>query len=403
MPDLPTVSIIIPTYNRSALLKRALLSCLEQTYQDFEIIVVDDGSTDDTKLMVESLSCDKIRYVFQTNRGRSTARNKAISLAQGKYITFLDSDDEYMPNKLEIGVRALDENPQYGAIYSAAYNVDINGQLHPYVYPAPSSGWIYKEIALYLPLTICLPTVMVRKEVFEKVGIFDVKQNRFEDTDMWRRISKKYQFLAIDQPLCRIRYHEGNEMEHPEIIYKALKYYTAKVLREDSLRYGLELRFLAARLCVHYGLAIRNNKNPLYLPYSYPIFRMALRYQPFWFALHGLAEYLDPETAKPVKAILLFRKRVYKLVRLLRTQKLPASVYMRFYSGMPPEEREANRARLERETETCKHLPVLVTRLACTIFCAMFGKLETEKKTEVEKPTIASGAESKQELAARKG
>jgi glycosyltransferase involved in cell wall biosynthesis len=373
---LPTVSIIIPTYNRSALLKQALASCLEQTYQDFEIIVVDDGSTDDTKQTVESLNSKKIRYIYQENCGRSKARNKAISLAQGKYITFLDSDDEYMPNKLEVGVSALNQNPQYGAIYSSAYNVDIDGNLHPYVYPAPCSGWIYKEITLYLPLTLCLPTVMVRKEVFQKVGAFDENQNRFEDTDMWRRISKKYQFLAIDQPLCRIRYHEGNEMEHPEVIYQALKYYTEKVLREDTLRYGLGLRFLAARLCVHYGLAVRNHKNPEYMPYSYQIYRMALKYQPFWFILTGQGDYLDKELPAPICAFLRFRSRTHRLVRVLRTKKLPNAVYARFYSGLAPKDWKRNRAQLDRETEACTAFPILFSRIACTVFCAIFGELE---------------------------
>lgn len=381
---MPTVSIIIPTYNRSALLKQALLSCLEQTYQDFEIIVVDDGSTDDTKQVVESLGSSKIRYFFQENCGRSKARNRAISLAEGKYITFLDSDDEYLPNKLEVGVKALDENPQYGAIYSSAYNVDIKGKLHPYVYPAPSSGWIYKEITLYLPLTICLPTVMARKEVFKKVGVFDEKQNRFEDTDMWRRISKEYQFLAIDQPLCRIRYHEGNEMEHPEIIYQALKYYTQKVLREDTLRYGLELRFLAARLCVHYGLAVRNNKNPEYKPYSHQIFRMALRYQPFWFLMTDHTDKLDIETAKSISVLLRFPRRACQLIRLLRTHELPFAIYAKLYSGLITKDWEDNRPRLEIEAETCNRLPVQLSRVACTVFCAIFGKIEKEETREKE-------------------
>lgn len=325
----PSVSIIIPTYNRSHLLKEALLSCLAQTYQDFEVIVVDDGSTDDTKQVVESLGNDKIKYVYQTNCGRSKARNKAIKMAQGKYITFLDSDDCYLPNKLEVNVKALEENSAYGAVYSAAYNVDINGKRHPYVYPAPVSGWIYKEIALYLPLTICLPTVMARREVFQKVGVFDERQSRFEDTDMWRRISKKFQFLAIDEPLCNIRYHVGNEMEHPEIVYKALKYYTGKVLREDTLRYGLELRFLAARLCVHYGLAVFNNVNPEYKQHSHQIFRYALQLSPIWFVKANFTDYLDNSTAIKIRKLLTIRHEALVIIRAIKSGELGAELELR--------------------------------------------------------------------------
>ncbi|MCC7528089.1 MAG: glycosyltransferase family 2 protein [Candidatus Melainabacteria bacterium] len=312
---MPTVSVIIPTYNRSYLLRQALLSCLAQTYQDFEILVADDGSTDDTREVVESLNSDKIQYLYQTNSGRSTARNRAIKQAQGKYITFLDSDDLYLPQKLAVEVKALDENPSFGMVYSSAYNIDINGKLHPYVYPAPTSGWIYKDIALYLPLTICLPTVMARREIFSKVGVFDERQNRFEDTDMWRRISKKYRILAIDEPLCKIRYHEGNEMEHPERVFEALKSYTNKVLWEDTLRYGLHLRFLAARLCVHYGLAVRNHINPEYKRYSYQFFRLALKYSPYWFVKRRLIDYLDQETAAPIVRLLQIRRKALDILK----------------------------------------------------------------------------------------
>lgn len=327
--SLPTVSIIIPTFNRSALLKQALISCMEQTYQDFEVIIIDDGSTDDTKQMVEGLNSKKITYIYQENCGRSRARNKALTLAKGKYITFLDSDDLYLPNKLEVEVKALEENPSFGAVCSAALNVDINGKLHPYVYQVPPSGWIYKDIALYIPYTICLPTVMAHRKVFDKVGLFDTQQNRFEDTDMWRRIAKNYKFFTISEPLCKIRYHEGNEMEHPELVYESVKYYIDKVIREDWLKYGLKLRFLAARLCAHYGLAVRNHKNPEYKQYSYQFFRLALKLSPYWFVMTGLTDYLDNETALPIRKILRVRRLTIKASRMAISGELLPEIYAR--------------------------------------------------------------------------
>ncbi len=327
---MPTVSIVIPTYNRSDLLKVALISCLEQTYRDFEVIVVDDGSTDDTKQMVESLNSEKVQYIYQENCGRSKARNNGIAQARGKYITFLDSDDIYLPQKLAVQVKTLDQNPAFGMVYSSAFNVDIDGEIHPYVYPATASGNIYKEIALYLPLTICLPTVMARREVFEKVGVFDERQNRFEDTDMWRRISKQYKILAIEEPLCKIRYHEGNEMEHPDKIFKALKYYTEKVLREDTLRYGFHLRFLAAHLCAHYGLAVHNHVNPAYQQYSHHFIRLAFKYSPLWCLRRGLTYYLDKKTAAPILGLMRIRRGILRMLELAKVQNASRRKYARF-------------------------------------------------------------------------
>lgn len=298
---MPTVSIIIPTYNRSALLKQALQSCLDQTFRDFEIIVVDDGSTDDTRKMVERLNSPQIVYIHQPNRGRSRARNRALSKARGRYIAFLDSDDMYLPEKLAVQVKALDENPSYSAAYTSAFNIDVDGNFHPYVYDATAGGWIYKEIALYIPLTICLPTVMVRKEVFDKVGLFDPKLSRFEDTDMWRRIAKISPYLSIPQPLCKIRYHEGNEMESPFKVYRALKYYTDKVIREDEPIYGAEIRTMAAKLWHHYSKAVLYNKNTDYRKLAMPFIRKSLYLDPVWFIESRHLDYFDPVTALMIR------------------------------------------------------------------------------------------------------
>lgn len=296
----PNVSIIIPTFNRSALLGQALKSCLEQTYKDFEVLVVDDGSTDETEAVVSSFKDSRIIYLPQSNQGRSKARNRALAEAKGKYITFLDSDDLYMPEKLAVQVKALEENPDFGAVYSAALNIDIEGNLHPFVYEAPACGWIYMDIALYLPLTICLPTVMARREVFEAVGTFDEKLNRFEDTDMWRRIAKKYQFFAVQKPLCKIRYHSDNEMENPAKVLAALKYYSSKVLREDENEYGDSVREKAAQLFCHYGRSTRNHANARYNRLSHLFFRRALYIAPQWFNRSIYVDFVDRGNATTV-------------------------------------------------------------------------------------------------------
>ena len=118
---MPRVSVIIPTYNRADLLGEAIDSVLAQSYQDFEMIVADDGSTDETA-MVASKYGDKVRFLALPHRGQPAApRNAGIAAATGEYISFLDSDDLYLPDKLALQVPALDENPKVGMVYSSAH------------------------------------------------------------------------------------------------------------------------------------------------------------------------------------------------------------------------------------------------------------------------------------------
>lgn len=235
-PKTPLVSIIIPTYNRAQFIAAAIHSIIHQTYTNFEILVIDDGSGDNTKNIVQSFNDVRIFYFFQQHNGRSSARNLGILIAKGKYITFLDSDDLYLPEKIEKQVEYLESNLQYSMIYSSAQCIDEQGSQLNYTYQAIDSGWIYEKIAYFLPVTIILPTVMVRKEIFQEIGAFDEKMDRFEDVDMWRRISKKFMIYAMPDVTCLIRTHSDNHIknQNPEKIIESLEYYKKKILREDN-------------------------------------------------------------------------------------------------------------------------------------------------------------------------
>lgn len=254
----PLVSVIIPTFNRQRLVSVAIESVLNQSFQDFEIIVVDDGSTDDTAAAVQSFRSEKIRYIFQVNKGRSSARNHALSVARGSYITFLDSDDTYLPEKLLLEVRFLDEHPEVGMVYTSAYCVDEAGTLLRSSYKATVSGWIYKDIAFFKPVTVTLPTVMVRRKVFDAVGGFDGRMERFEDTDMWRRISKRYSIGAIREPTCKLLTHAGNVLagQDPQKIESSVSFYVNKIFSEDGSFGRSLLRNGAARLYFFYAKAL---------------------------------------------------------------------------------------------------------------------------------------------------
>ena len=272
----PDVSVIIPTYNRALLLRETLESLQAQTYRDFEAIVVDDGSTDNTGEVVQSFD-QRFRYVYQANRGRSSARNNGLSQARGRYIAFLDSDDLYLPCKLQVQVQCLEEHPEVGWVYSSTRNIDEQGRQGDSGYEATASGWIYPEIAFYIPLTVILSTVMVRREVMEAVGGFDQRMDRFEDTDMWRRISRQYRALAISEPLIGFRAHAGNTMEHPREVFQSAKYYVDKIFREDKDVDPELLRDRASEFFLHYGMAVWSQRH--WKRYSRPFLRASLQYR----------------------------------------------------------------------------------------------------------------------------
>jgi glycosyltransferase involved in cell wall biosynthesis len=251
----PRVSVVVPTYNRANYIGQAIASALGQSYRDLEVIVVDDGSTDSTESVLKSFSDPRLVFIRQENAGRSRARNVAINAARGEYITFLDSDDYYLPSKVDLQVSFLDANPIFGMAYTSAACIDDDGRSLNYTYRASSSGWVYPAIAFFIPHTITLPTVMVRREVLSAIGPFDEAMERFEDTDMWRRISKRTPIAGIDHVTCHIRTHAGNRLEglDPTVIARSIDYYVTKILADDVDIDPAVLKAGARRLFEHYG------------------------------------------------------------------------------------------------------------------------------------------------------
>lgn len=195
------VSVILPTYNRAKLLGRSIRSVLEQTFQDFELIIVDDGSTDNTREVVDSFGPEKIRYIrHPENQGPGAARNTAIARAQGEYLAFQDSDDVWFPGILERQVEALEQaSPRVGVVYSRlerrypTRTVRIPGDREA------QSGDIHRAVCR--GNFIALPAVLARKECFERVGAFDERLSQYEDWEMWIRVSRQYHFQFLDETL----------------------------------------------------------------------------------------------------------------------------------------------------------------------------------------------------------
>jgi glycosyltransferase involved in cell wall biosynthesis len=196
---MPKVSVIIPTYNRLPVLKEAIHSVLKQDFEDFELIVVDDGSTDETPEVIRKLG-GRVKLLLQPeNRGVSAARNKGILHAKGKYVAFLDSDDLWVKGKLKIQVTFLDENPHYPLCYTDEVWIRKGKRVNPMIKHAKYSGWIFEKC---LPLCIISPSsAMMRKTLFSRVGLFDEALPVCEDYDFWLRVSARFPIFFINKKL----------------------------------------------------------------------------------------------------------------------------------------------------------------------------------------------------------
>jgi glycosyltransferase involved in cell wall biosynthesis len=196
---MPKVSVIIPTYNRLPMLKEAVESVLAQDFEDFELIVVDDGSTDGTADEITRYGGRVKLLRHQENRGVSAARNSGILHVRGKYIGFLDSDDLWVKGKLKTQVNFLDENPQYPLCYTDEIWIRKGKRVNPMLKHAKFSGWILEKC---LPLCIISPSsALMRKTLFSKVGLFDEALPVCEDYDLWLRVSVRFPIFFIGKRL----------------------------------------------------------------------------------------------------------------------------------------------------------------------------------------------------------
>ena len=193
---MPTVSVIIPTYNRSNLVKEAVESVLQQTYTDFEVLVVDDGSTDDTRSVVKQIQDSRIKYYYKDNGGQSSARNFGLIKAHGQYIAFLDHDDLWPDNNyLTTMMNHMQSQDKYGAAYARVTQLD-KGQIKPFAKEHRyKSGWITKA---YFEGGPCImpSAAFFRKEII-KDWYFDERLRTGEDNDAFLRLSTKTPFLFV--------------------------------------------------------------------------------------------------------------------------------------------------------------------------------------------------------------
>ena len=258
------VSIIIPTYNHARFISDSINSCLEQTYPNIEIIVVDDGSTDNTQEVLEPY-LSKIKYIKQKNAGPAAARNQGIQAANGSYLLLLDSDDWLASEQIALQVAELEKRPEYGLVYSAWKNVDetskkVIGEVRPKI-----EGDVLKALLLR-ELFFSPGAALIRKECFEKAGLFEERKEfmRSEDTEMWVRIAAaNYCFAYLDEPLFFHRVVK-NSLSHDYSSHAKSEFARLEKFfkRTDLDKAIMEMKSIAFSL-IHfeYSAKFYNNKN----------------------------------------------------------------------------------------------------------------------------------------------
>lgn len=275
---MPYFSVVIPTYNRSKLVSRAIDSVLAQTFTDFELIVVDDGSTDDTKEALKKYEGDsRFRYVYQENAKESAARNNGSSLATGDYVCFLDSDDVYYPHHLATMKRVVEENNHAKAFYHSFCEIqneqgEVRKKQEEYF---PSDNPIYKiYLNKALPNNVCLPREIAQKFKFREDIYID------EDAELFYRIASEYPVITIPEYTVLYYEHGNNTKDHvktsgfyhnriiglqvyldspkvkeafpkgffEEKMSRALRWYAGALLREGKSREARKAMFQASAL-----------------------------------------------------------------------------------------------------------------------------------------------------------
>ena len=201
------VSVVMPTYNRADFLPEAIESVIAQSYEYWQLIIIDDGSTDDTKSLIASyLQDSRILYYYQKNQGQSVARQKALTLADGEFVAFLDSDNRWFPDRLLECVTTLNTKPEYAIAYADGVLIDEHGATISTRNMRRYSGNITNE--LLKDNCVSMNTTLVRRDALEDIGGFRPEVRRADDYDLWLRLSAKYQFIYISKRLSEYRVME---------------------------------------------------------------------------------------------------------------------------------------------------------------------------------------------------
>ncbi len=257
----PVVSVIIPAYNRAGMLIEAVESVLAQTYSDYELIIIDDGSTDETQALLKSFR-QPLSVYGQENRGVSAARNKGAALAKGKYLAFLDSDDLWLPDKLNRQMNFFHQNQAALICQTEEIWIRRGQRVNPKNRHQKPSGRIF------LPsLSLCLVSpsaVMIRKDLFEEMHGFDESLPACEDYDLWLRISCRYPIYLLDEALIIKRGGHAGQLSAGTGLDRYRIRSLQKILETESLsmaEYQAAVAKLKEKCAIYANGCLRRGRN----------------------------------------------------------------------------------------------------------------------------------------------
>jgi glycosyltransferase involved in cell wall biosynthesis len=262
----PRVSVVMPSYNHAAFVGEAVRSVLEQSFEDFEFVITDDGSNDGTADVIRGFADPRIKFeAFAENRGGVVAGNAAIRRSSGEYIARLNSDDFFLAGKLAKQVEFLDANPDIVAVFGLPCLIDEHGKplsggyaefTYPFSHPRPSrKEWL--RLMFFCGNGFCFPTVMIRRSVFDEVGLLDPRFASLPDFDMWVRLCMEHNVFLMQTELTAFRRLSGNrnmgaprrdtKLRVPFEYYQVLKHYrrlapdlARKVFADDLARLNID-------------------------------------------------------------------------------------------------------------------------------------------------------------------
>lgn len=266
------ISVVIPTHNRSELLTRAVESALNQTYRDIEIIVVSDGSTDNTEEVMKAYQQRENNIKFISvfpGKGANNARNEGIRASEGEYVAFLDDDDEWVSNKLESQLSIFNSDSSIGMVYTGINVIYVKEDL-TYYSLSGKGGDLSKDILLKNVIG-ATPSVMIKKEILDQSGYFDVDMPAKQDYDLWIRVCQLTNVGYVDQPLVNYYNYSGEKQislsteKHERAIEMIDKKYSSlfETLTEEEVKQQRSNYFISIA-----NIALRNNNKSLGFKYA---------------------------------------------------------------------------------------------------------------------------------------
>lgn len=280
---MPTVSVIIHTYNNEKFIAETIDSVLKQTYKDYEIIVVDDGSKDGTRDALLPYM-QKIRYHYKENGGIASAKNAGINLSNAEFIAFLDHDDLWVPDKLKIQMEYFDVHPQVGLVYAkyTSFRDDKELRTKP---EKGYSGWIFKN--LLSKSIVQTSTVVVKRECLNAVGPYDESFKLADEYDMFLRVAKRFQCGFVDKVLTKYRVHDMNASKNDLLFDKENLRVFKKVYNGYTDLDEKEKKILRKRIAMYSIKVARGLYNQGQLEESMKYQKEAREYLPFYKRIAG--------------------------------------------------------------------------------------------------------------------